>query len=43
MLRYFTQSVGKPAPVTGEVDKILGRPARTYAQWVADHAAVYQN
>jgi hypothetical protein len=37
MARY-ARGVGQPAPVTGEVEKILGRPARTYAQWVADHA-----
>ncbi|GAA2213983.1 NAD(P)H-binding protein [Nonomuraea monospora] len=29
--------------VTDEVDKALGRPARTYAEWVADHAAAFSN
>jgi hypothetical protein len=35
--------VGQVAPVTGEVERILGRPARTYAEWVADHAAAFGN
>jgi uncharacterized protein YbjT (DUF2867 family) len=27
---------------TGEVEKILGRPAGTFAEWVAEHAAAFQ-
>jgi hypothetical protein len=42
MARY-AREVSQPAPVTGEVERILGRPARTYAQWVADHAAAFRN
>jgi len=38
LMARYARGVGQPAPVTGEVEKILGRPARTYAQWVADHA-----
>jgi hypothetical protein len=34
----MARGVGQAAPLTGEVEKILGRPARTYAQWVVDHA-----
>jgi uncharacterized protein YbjT (DUF2867 family) len=41
MARYAGE-VGQPAPVTGEVETILGRPARSYAQWVADHADAFQ-
>lgn len=29
----------KPEQVTDEVEAVLGRPARTFAQWAADHAA----
>ena len=29
--------------VTGEVERVLGRPACTYAEWVADHAVAFQN
>ncbi|UBU11320.1 SDR family oxidoreductase [Nonomuraea gerenzanensis] len=32
-------TVGKPAPVNSVVEDLTGRPARTYAQWVADHRA----
>jgi hypothetical protein len=42
MARYARQ-VGQPAPLTGQVERILGRPARTYAEWVADHAAVLRD
>ena len=43
LLRYFADSVGKPAPITDEVDRILGRPPRTYAEWVTDHAGAFRN
>jgi hypothetical protein len=48
----FVSSQGDPqvgqgsAWVTGvlaEVERILGRPARTYAEWLADHADAFQN
>lgn len=32
-------AVGKPAPVNDVVEQITGHPARTYAQWAADHKA----
>jgi uncharacterized protein YbjT (DUF2867 family) len=31
--------VREPEPVTREIERITGRPARTYAQWARDHAA----
>jgi uncharacterized protein YbjT (DUF2867 family) len=43
LLSYLARTVGRPALVRGEVERILGRPARTYAQWAADHAAAFQN
>jgi uncharacterized protein YbjT (DUF2867 family) len=43
LLGYLARTVGRPAVVTGEVERILGRPARTYAQWAADHATAFQN
>jgi uncharacterized protein YbjT (DUF2867 family) len=42
MLGYFAESVGTTAPVTNEVERILGHPARTYADWVTDHAAAFR-
>jgi hypothetical protein len=43
LLSYLARTVGRPAWVRGEVERILGRPARTYAQWAADRAAAFQN
>ena len=42
LLARYAREVGQAAPVTGEVERILGRPARTYAQWVADHADAFR-
>jgi uncharacterized protein YbjT (DUF2867 family) len=42
LMARYAREVGQAAPVTGEVERILGRPARTYAEWVADHAAAFQ-
>jgi uncharacterized protein YbjT (DUF2867 family) len=33
--------VGRPAPVTDEVQRILGRPATTFARWVGAHLALF--
>ncbi|NUT19802.1 MAG: NAD(P)H-binding protein [Hamadaea sp.] len=38
----MAQTVGKPAPVNGVVEQITGHPARTYAQWAADHRADFE-
>jgi len=43
LLARYAREVGQAAPVTGEVERILGRPARTYAEWVADHADAFRN
>jgi uncharacterized protein YbjT (DUF2867 family) len=39
LMARYARDIGKAPTVTREVEKILGRPARTYAEWVADHAA----
>jgi uncharacterized protein YbjT (DUF2867 family) len=41
LIARYAREIGEPAPVTGQVQRILGRPARTYAQWAADHAAAF--
>lgn len=41
-LDRLSQAVGQPAPISDEVDKILGRPARSFAEWAADHAAAFR-
>jgi uncharacterized protein YbjT (DUF2867 family) len=42
LMARYARGMGQAAPVTGEVEKVLGRPARTYAQWVADHANAFR-
>jgi uncharacterized protein YbjT (DUF2867 family) len=42
LMGRYAREVGQPAPVTGEVQRILGRPALTYAEWVGDHAAAFR-
>jgi hypothetical protein len=39
MLTLQADSVGRAAYVSDEADRLLGRPARTYATWAGDHAA----
>jgi hypothetical protein len=42
MMARYARELDRAAPITDAVDKILGRPARTYAQWAVDHAAAFQ-
>ncbi|GAA3992452.1 NAD(P)H-binding protein [Allokutzneria multivorans] len=37
LLGYLADAVGKPAEVHDVSEKITGRPARTFAEWAADH------
>lgn len=39
MLAYWSDTVDQPDVVRPTVEQITGRPARTLAQWAADHAA----
>lgn len=40
LVRMFGRTVEAPAfPVSDAVERITGRPARTFAQWARDHAA----
>ncbi|MFI9718233.1 NAD(P)H-binding protein [Streptomyces sp. NPDC052396] len=43
LLARYAREAGQTARLTDEVGKILGRPARTYAEWVADHAVAFRN
>jgi hypothetical protein len=36
-------TVDGPATVTGDVEKILGRPAKSFGQWVAEHTKLFTN
>lgn len=42
LLARYARGIGPAEAVTDEVERVLGRPARTYAEWVADHAAAFQ-
>ena len=37
----LAETIDKPALVTFDVEKILGRPALTFAHWVSQHRAVF--
>jgi uncharacterized protein YbjT (DUF2867 family) len=41
MARYAAHVARAQYPPTREVEHVLGRPARTYAQWVTDHAGAF--
>ena len=38
LFELWEHHVGTPAAVTDDVQRVTGRPARRYAEWVADHA-----
>jgi len=38
LLKAWAAALGHPALVTSTVEEITGRPARTFRDWVADHA-----
>src|SRR5262249_28886411 len=39
MLALQAQALGRPAFVSPAVEQVTGSPGRTFARWVADHAA----
>jgi uncharacterized protein YbjT (DUF2867 family) len=41
MMARYARELARPAPITDTVEHILGRPARTYAQWAFDHASAF--
>ena len=43
MLGYLADHVKRPGPSSVAVERILGRPALTFAQWAIDHAAAFRN
>jgi uncharacterized protein YbjT (DUF2867 family) len=42
LMARYARGVGPAEAVTTEVEDILGHPARTYAEWVADHAGAFR-
>lgn len=43
MARYDHYTGRVQHPPTDDVDEVLGRPARTYQEWVADHVDAFRN
>lgn len=41
-LEYWATLVERPEPVTDAVERITGRPARTFRDWAIDHAADFR-
>jgi uncharacterized protein YbjT (DUF2867 family) len=42
LLNAWAAALGQPALVTSTVAEITGRPARTFRDWVADHAGAFR-
>jgi uncharacterized protein YbjT (DUF2867 family) len=41
LMARYGRDIEKPVEISGNVAKILGRPAKTYSEWVGDHAAAF--
>lgn len=37
LFKIWADAVGVPAPVTGVVAEVIGRPARSFREWASDH------
>ncbi len=42
LLDHWAATDGSPAEVTRDMEKLTGRPARTFASWAAEHAAAFR-
>lgn len=42
-IRYYVEALDGPAEIDGTVEKVLGKPARTFAEWAVDHKADFTN
>ena len=42
LLDAWAAGVGRPAFVTGTVEEVTGRPARTFLEWARDHAGEFR-
>lgn len=40
---FLSNTIDQPAQVTRDIEKILGRPARPFAHWVAEHTELFTN
>ncbi|KWV32470.1 nucleoside-diphosphate sugar epimerase [Micromonospora rifamycinica] len=42
-VRYYLEALDGPAEIDGTVERVLGKPARTFAEWAVDHRADFTN
>jgi hypothetical protein len=42
LMDAWAAALGQPAVVTSTVAEVTGRPALTFAEWAADHAAAFR-
>jgi uncharacterized protein YbjT (DUF2867 family) len=42
LLGYLADRIHEPGPSSRTVEELLGRPARTYAEWAAEHAGAFR-
>jgi uncharacterized protein YbjT (DUF2867 family) len=42
-IRYYEEALEGPDEIDGTVEKVLGKPARTFAEWAVDHKADFTN
>nr|AXL05449.1 nucleoside-diphosphate sugar epimerase [uncultured bacterium] len=42
-IRYYVAALEGPVEIDGTVEKVLGKPARTFAEWAMDHKADFTN
>jgi hypothetical protein len=42
LLKALASYVGQTAYITADLEKIIGRPATSYAQWAVHHADAYR-
>lgn len=41
-IAYWASLIDHPEPVTGDVEKVTGNPARSFREWAQDHAAEFR-
>jgi len=42
LLRYLADYVGRPAQMSPDLEKLIGRPGMTFAEWAHEHAASFR-
>ncbi|WP_410574209.1 NAD(P)H-binding protein [Amycolatopsis sp. cmx-4-61] len=42
-IRYYVAALEGPVEIDGTVEEVLGKPARTFAEWAVDHQADFAN